>query len=142
MVRVRDRDDHEVLDPREVVRIAGEEGQPVRQGNGRDHRVVGPRVRLPARAAKRRRNLAECSGRLDIEGKRIEVGFCLLEMCKAGSSFGLVCRNERPDSSASVMVEISGWSGSAVASPSRGNKINVFVSSRPVLASLTGAGRR
>jgi hypothetical protein len=34
--------------------------------------------------------LAKCSSRLDIERKRIEVGFCLLEMRKAGGSLGFV----------------------------------------------------
>jgi hypothetical protein len=85
-VRMRDRDDHQTIYPREVVRIARVERKPVRQGNGSDHRVVGPCVCLPARASKRRRNLAECSGRLDIERKGIEVGFCLLEMGKTGGS--------------------------------------------------------
>ncbi len=94
---MRNRDDHQAIYPREAVRIARVEGQPVRQGNSSDHRVVGPCARLPARAAKRCRNLAECSGRLDIEWKGIEVGFCLLEMGKAGGSFGLVRRDKRAD---------------------------------------------
>ena len=94
-VRMRDGDDHQPIYPREVVRIAGVEGQPVRQRDRSDHCVVGPCVRLPARASKRRCNLTECSGCLDIERKGIEVGFCLLEMGKAGGSFGLVGCHER-----------------------------------------------
>ena len=87
---MRDRDDHQPIYPREVVWVAGVERQPVRQGNRRDHRVVGPCVRFPAGAPKRRGNLAKCSSRLDIERKRIEVGFCLLEVRKAGGSLGFV----------------------------------------------------
>ncbi len=83
--------------PSEVVRIARVERKPVRQGDRGDHRVVGPCVRLSARASKRRCDLAECSSCLDIEGKGIKVGFRLLEMRKASGSFGLVGRYERPD---------------------------------------------
>src|SRR5664279_15651 len=96
-VRMRDRYDHQAIYPREVVRIARVERQPVRQRNRGDHRVVGPGVRLSARASKRRCDLTKCSSCLDVEGERIEVGFRLLKMCKAGGSFGLVRRYEGSD---------------------------------------------
>ena len=47
-VRMRNCYYHQAIYPREVVRIARVEGQPVREGNRCDHRVVGTRVRLPA----------------------------------------------------------------------------------------------
>src|SRR5664279_5040155 len=68
-----------------------------RQRNRGDHRVVGPGVRLSARASKRRCDLTKCSSCLDIEGERIEVGFRLLKMRKAGGALGLVGRYEGSD---------------------------------------------
>ena len=91
------RDNHETIYPREVVRIARVERQPVCDGNRCDHRVVCPCSRLPARASKRRCNLAECASGFDVEWKGIEVGFGLLEMGKTGGSFRLVCRHQRSD---------------------------------------------
>jgi hypothetical protein len=94
---MRDGDYNQAIYPSEVIGITRVERKPVRQCNCSDHRIVSPSVRLPARASKRRRNLAERASGLDIEWKRIEVGFRLLEMRKAGGSFGLVGRHEGSD---------------------------------------------
>jgi hypothetical protein len=91
------RHDGQPVDSGEVTGVARIEGKVIADGDGGNHGVVGTGRRLAARPAQRCRNLAERACGLGVEGKRIEVGLGLLEVCLA---IGLLLAgggHERPD---------------------------------------------
>ena len=97
MIGVRNSDDLEALDAFEVIGIAGVDCEPVCEGRGRDHGVIGPSCRLAADPSKRRRDLAECSCCAGVERQGVEVRFRLLEVRLPCSAYILVHGNQRPN---------------------------------------------
>ncbi len=92
-----DRDHGQAIDASKVFRIAGVKGQAVSHRDGCDHGVVRSGRCLPARSPKRRRDSAECSCRIGIKRKRVEIHLSLLQVCEARCAFALVRRHQRTD---------------------------------------------
>ncbi len=90
-------DDLEPIDSDEVARIAGVHRQVGCDCSRSDHRVVGPRGCCAAAAPQRRRDAAERSRGRSVEGKRIEVCFCGLEMGLACDTVVVGRGHERAD---------------------------------------------
>jgi len=97
VVGVWDFDDLESLDTGEVPWVAGVDWESVRDGDGGDHRVVGACRWFAAGPTKRRGDLPEAACRRRVEGERVEVGLCLLDMGLPGRPLRVGGSDERTD---------------------------------------------
>jgi hypothetical protein len=80
LIRDRDGDDLQPVDPFKVGGITGVDGQTVRDSDRSDERVEGTRRHLPADAAQRGRDRRERACGLLVEGKGDEVSLGLLDV--------------------------------------------------------------
>jgi hypothetical protein len=94
---MRDRHQVEFVDPREIVRVAGVEGQLVCDRCGGDQGVIRPGRWLAAAPTKVRGHSSEGARRRRIEGDGLEIGLRLLEMGLTSGTFRLVARQQRSD---------------------------------------------
>ena len=93
----RSGDIQAVADTAEVGRVAGVDGQVVRNRRGGDHRVVCAGGRLATGAPVRRGHAPEGAGGVGVEGERVEISLGLLELRLARHALVLVVRDERAD---------------------------------------------
>ena len=85
----------QTVNPGEIVRITGVDGEVVGDRCCRDHRVVGPCGGLSAGAAKGDGNSSKRTCRRGVKRKRGEVRLCLLQVCLSRGSLLFVLRDER-----------------------------------------------
>lgn len=86
VIRVRDTVHDEVVEAAEVVRVAGVDRKLLGDGNCCNECIESPSGWLSPTVAEGSRHTPEGPSRGSVEGKRLEVGFCLLQMDLPGGS--------------------------------------------------------
>ena len=96
-IRVRYGNDVEPVDAGKTVGVARVEGDLVRDGHRRDHRVEGASCRLASLSSQRGCNLAKRASLGRSEWERVEVCLGLLKVRLPAGLFVRCARHERPD---------------------------------------------
>lgn len=97
VVRVSDRTQIQLGYPSEITRVARVQRHTVRDGTGRDERVVGSRCRLATQCPQRGSDAPERPRTLGVEREDFEIRLRLLQVLLTRATFGVGLGDMRPD---------------------------------------------